>query len=56
MAEAAQLYSGKWGLSRVFTGRRVHLHSDGEHPGAGREGHAGCEHHLLTVTMEGAVV
>lgn len=33
-----------------------HLHGDREHPGVGREGHAGCEHHLLTVTVKGTVI
>lgn len=32
------------------------LYSDREHPGVGREGHAGCEHHLLTVTVKGTVI
>lgn len=32
------------------------LYGDGEHTRVGSEGHAGCEHHLLTVTMKGTVV
>lgn len=32
------------------------LYGDREHARVGCEGHAGCEHHLLAVTMKGTVV
>lgn len=32
------------------------LYSDGEDIGVGRERHAGCEHHLLTVAMKSTVI
>lgn len=55
-----------WSIPVIFTlngashtqllGSGDHLHGDGEHTRIGCEGHAGCEHHLLTVTMKGTVV
>lgn len=39
-----------------FTGHREHLHGNREHSGGGGERHAGREHHLLAVTMQGAVI
>lgn len=32
------------------------LHSDGEHTRAVREDHAGCEHHLLMVTIKSTAI
>lgn len=37
-------------------GSGKYLHSDREHARVGCEGHAGCEHHLLTVAVKGTVV
>lgn len=42
--------------SHVPPGSGQHLHGDREHARVGCEGHAGCEHHLLAVTMKGTVV
>lgn len=56
VAEASHHIHDKWSFSHTSLGSGNHLHGDREHTGVGCEGHAGCEHHLLTVTMKGTVI
>lgn len=54
-AKAPQSHS--WSVELlILMGLGNHLHCDGEHTRVGCERHAGCEHHLLTVTVKGTVI